>query len=409
MTAVTRSVCKEAELFRHTQFIYELELAQWELQTLCGGYETNGDLRHFSFDDVESGRSKELLLRQRTAYFAKVNGERSDYAILTARNRTRSPNQFLTHWIYPYKGKFHPQMIRALLNIIGVKPEHTVLDPFMGSGTAALETQLIGADFIGFDISPVCTLLGRVKTQSHTALPAIEAVKEEVVTAVEPSLFHASKTGTLNEVISRIPDVAARDFFQVAELLSHSDKARRGRDFVASFARNVEAMIASAKDYAEVSAELGLQTKTAQISQDDARALPLKNHSVDAVITSPPYSIALDYIANDAHALSVLGCNLDEARSSFIGLRGAPKERIQLFNEDMLQVLSEIERVLKPGGHCVLILGNAVYQTCEVPTVKFADAACRKLGLTPIRQIEKTIFGLYNIMQSESIMVFRKG
>jgi hypothetical protein len=28
----------------------------------------------------------------------------------------------LTHWIYPYRGKFHPQMVRALFNILGVKP-----------------------------------------------------------------------------------------------------------------------------------------------------------------------------------------------------------------------------------------------------------------------------------------------
>ncbi len=59
------------------------------------------------------------------------------------RNQTRSVNQYLTHWIYPYKGKFHPQMIGALLNIIGLKEGDSVFEPFSGSGTTALEAQFI--------------------------------------------------------------------------------------------------------------------------------------------------------------------------------------------------------------------------------------------------------------------------
>jgi len=98
---------------------------------------TNG-LREFKLLEIKD----EELLRRKLAYFKFVKGKPTDYFLIIQKNRTRSVNQYLTHWIYPYKGKFHPQMIRALMNIIGLKQGDTVLDPFIGSGTTAVEAQL---------------------------------------------------------------------------------------------------------------------------------------------------------------------------------------------------------------------------------------------------------------------------
>ena len=50
-----------------------------------------------------------------------MGGIRSRYADIQKASVTRSINQYLTHWFYPYKGKFHPQMIRALANILKVR------------------------------------------------------------------------------------------------------------------------------------------------------------------------------------------------------------------------------------------------------------------------------------------------
>jgi hypothetical protein len=127
-------------LLNNVQFIYELALAQLELEALGAKYEITSGLRGFKpiyIADLD-------ILKRRLAYFRVVNGEYTDYFHIIQKNRTRSVNQYLTHWIYPYKGKFHPQMIRALLNIIGLKKGDTVLDPFIGSGTAAVEAQLLG-------------------------------------------------------------------------------------------------------------------------------------------------------------------------------------------------------------------------------------------------------------------------
>lgn len=44
----------------------------------------------------------------------------------------------------PYKGKFHPKMVRALLNYIFPEEKGTVLDNFAGSGTLLVEAGYLG-------------------------------------------------------------------------------------------------------------------------------------------------------------------------------------------------------------------------------------------------------------------------
>jgi len=120
-------------LLDNVQFIYELSLAQLELRALGVNFEVTNSLRQFKIHN--KGPQIAALVRKKASYFKTFDGQYTDYFHIIQKNRTRSVNQYLTHWIYPYKGKFHPQMIRALLNIIGLKEGDTVLAPFSGSGT----------------------------------------------------------------------------------------------------------------------------------------------------------------------------------------------------------------------------------------------------------------------------------
>jgi len=72
-------------------------------------------------------------------------------------------------------------MIRALLNIIGLKEGDIVFEPFSGSGTTALEAQLLGINFIGIDISPLCVLQGKVKTKSINSINEIIELKDTLI------------------------------------------------------------------------------------------------------------------------------------------------------------------------------------------------------------------------------------
>jgi hypothetical protein len=211
-----------------------------------------------------------------------------------------------------------------------------------------------------------------------------------------------------NEFLDSINDDRVRDFYLMAKLVAVSDRARRGRDIVQSFIKNLEPMISSVDDYERVARELDLQLGNVDIRQGDARHLPLEDESTQGIVTSPPYSIALDYIANDAHAFEAMGCDLDKMRDEFIGVRGKGETRMKLYNEDMTKSFREMHRVLERGRCCAIVIGNATYQQHKIKTIEFTIEQCEKLGFTLINNINKIIYGLYNVMQTDNTLIFRK-
>ena len=109
----------ELQIDPHTQYIYGLALAQLERRTFGIQCEPNATVRLFGTNRLAD---TERLCR-RSAYITAIDREPTDHAELRQYNQTNSINQYLTHWFYPYKGKFHPQMVRALLNIMQVGPD----------------------------------------------------------------------------------------------------------------------------------------------------------------------------------------------------------------------------------------------------------------------------------------------
>src|SRR5690554_4260417 len=66
--------------------------------------------------------------------------------------------------IHTYPAKAVPEMVVSLLNIL--KEEYSiskVLDPFLGSGTVAIESKYLGLDFFGSDLNPLSILLAKTK------------------------------------------------------------------------------------------------------------------------------------------------------------------------------------------------------------------------------------------------------
>ena len=395
-----RQLRDQVRLFGNVQFIYELILAQLELRSLGAVFEMNDEFSSFSLLDVEDDER----LKRQLAYFQTIRGENTDYVYISRKNRTHSVNQYLTHWIYPYKGKFHPQMIRAALNIIGLEPGETVLDPFVGSGTTALEAQLLGVHCIGLDASPLCVLQSRVKTASHEVVDKIRERCGELrrVNRANTSLEEATSA------MSADTDQRVADFFRLAQLVALSDSVRRRKDVAAALASKTELMVQSVADYDQIRKDLGLTLGRATIERGDARALPVRDDSIDGIVTSPPYSIALDYIKNDAHALRALGLDTREIREQFMGLRGPTKDRVRLYDEDIMGCLDEMMRVLKPNKYALIVIGNAVFGGTPLRSVEHLTEHASDIGLRLTKSIDKTIFGLYNVMQKEKVLIFQK-
>jgi len=391
-----------ALLMPNVQFIYELALAQLELSAF--GYEF---LVENSMRRIRAWGGDSESFCKRTAYFQSIGDTESVYPIIVSKNRTRSINQYLTHWIYPYKGKFHPQMIRSLLNIMGLSEGETVLDPFVGSGTLALEAQLLGINPVCFDISPLCVLQTRVKTESVLFVNEIKMVLRDVQKEAN-RLLRGDHEKDILDFIRTIDPGPVHNFYLMGFLLAVSDTERRRKPFIQSFLKDISLMLSSVEDYQDVIQEAGLHLGATKAHEGDARSLPLADDSADGIITSPPYSIALDYVANDAHALRYLGKDTTEFRESVMGVRGRGEERVSLYNEDMKRAIDEMARVLKPGKYASLVIGNATYQGEVVNTVDFVIREASERGLKLVKNMDKIIFGLYNVMQRENILIFYK-
>lgn len=380
---------KKLKLLDNIQFIYELALARLELHSFNTDLKVTNDFREFELKDDGNFET----LKRRLAYFKTINGDYSDYYYLQKYNQTKSVNQYLTHWIYPYKGKFHPQMIRALMNIIKIQNGETLFDPFVGSGTAVLEAQILGVNAIGLDISPLCVLISKVKTESVDVLDEIKKYKD----------FYLFKKGGKEPSDERV-----RNFYKVAEMMAHSDQSRRGKNFESSFVSDALKMIASIEDYSNAIKKHNLKIGKTKILEGDTRKINLKDESVDGIITSPPYSIALNYVANDAHSLKALGYDLDKIKEDFIGVRGTGLNKFELYDKDMEKAYSEMYRVLKKDKYCVVVIGNVTFQGQEINTTQNVIDYCEKIGFKTIKKMEKIIYGLYNVMQKEYILIFQK-
>ena len=55
-----------------------------------------------------------------------------------------------------------------------------------------------------------------------------------------------------------------------------------------------------------------------------------------------------------------------------------------------------------------IILGDAAVGGTRVPTVRNCEETFHRLGFQRLHKINKIIFGLYNVMQREDILIFRK-
>ena len=141
----------------------------------------------------------------------------------------------------------------------------------------------------------------------------------------------------------------------------------------------------------------------------DLKASGIKSNSVDAIVTSPPYSIALDYVKNDEHALDALGVDTGQLRAAMTGVRGSgPDQKLQLYNADMQAMFREVARILKPGARAAFVIGDATVDGREYTTTDQMTDWAIDAGLTLERSIPKIVFGLYAVMNDEKILIFNR-
>ena len=400
-SAVTTLFGERVGLLPSVTEVFELELALLELGQLG---------------------AREVI--ERGAYFMKINGKPTRHFSMCAVNDASRDGQsamtkdyfkagrfstgYSTHSLFPYRGKFHPQLAKALINIIGIRPGDTLLDPMCGSGTTNLEAALLEIDSVGLDKSPFCRLMTRVKRDALD----IDLSEISSLPAQADELFAFFKEAGVAQKYAKIRSEKKRRVFGLS-MLAYLDAMGYAERVQKSSHRELFAkVLARYSDTVERALRFlpkGGLGKVDISDNGDVTAIPLPDKSVDGIITSPPYSFAIDYAANDSPQLAYMGCDVDALREGMIGLRGRGKsQRLENYFADMRLACAEMGRVLKPGKHCVVIIGSNTNQTGGIRLEGKVAEGCEAAGMNLVRVVLKPIKGMRNTMSEEHILFFRK-
>jgi DNA modification methylase len=416
--------------------IYELELALAEFRSL----------------------DKEDLLK-RGAYYKTVDGEETYHYQLcvgaplridkssSIRLRTffqayQFKTGYATHGLFPYRGKFHPQLIKAILNVIGVQTRETILDPMTGSGTLNTEASILGINSIGIDTSPFCCLMSEAKAGALAleadAVREYESKPNKVLTH-----FHKSrdKLSSLDKDRKRevFGNPVIEKLFELCYLDTMGYARRRANKsieelFPIVFDKYVHAVL----NFIEIRNRLGLELGKVTIALGDARnmremksgQLPrIEDGSIDAIVTSPPYSFAINYLDGDEPQLEFMGYDVDTLKASMVGLRGRTMvEKVRNYLKDMDTIFAEMSRVLRQRKYAVIVIGSNVIQlerTLQSALEKndshglddlqggisLEDAYVRissRHGFNLVQRFSHPIEGVRNALRTEEILFLRR-
>jgi hypothetical protein len=349
--------------------------------------------------------------------------------------------------IHPFPARMAPGL--ALDSLRALK-SGTVLDPMTGSGTVARLAKSQSLDALGFDLDPLAVLISKVATttvedeliERHSqmfvsavrSLPESEAQLEWIDGDTDAERYVEFWFGDAQRAVLR----------KIACLLSRADDMQIDPDVADVLRVALSRIIVTKKSAASLAQDtshsrphrvatesdydvlLGFEKSvravrrrllgtpnngSATIRRGDARDLStVADESVDAVLTSPPYLNAIDYMRGHRMSLIWLGHrygDLSRTRSESIGSERRPDlpfecddhakmksamgelsglqqrhhSMIERYVMDMHKMMSEVARTLKPQCTATFVMGNSCLKGTYIENSEAVAKAGELLGL----------------------------
>lgn len=335
------------ELIRHSYryYPYELELARREVATL---------LPSVSLSETEKGirlrGDFDKKITQRLVYFSAAIEDEKSVSTMQARLErvngngvNRQSTRYSAHGLHEYKGKFNPQIARAILNILDIPIGARVIDPFCGSGTSLLECAHLGMRAVGTDINPLAVFIANAKltavrlpsdelrTELAAALKRQRSIKLPKTTADQArrdyllSWFDMDVFQTverLREAIGKGEPSCATPLLAVASNLLRDYSLQDPKDlrirrrktpiperpFVEAFEESALQFITKLEDAQSVLRKIPSGSQALLLDSRELQGSKLgANKLFDCALTSPPYATALPYIDTQRLSLVWLG------------------------------------------------------------------------------------------------------
>jgi DNA modification methylase len=223
------------------------------------------------------------------------------------------------HW-FPFHAAFSSRFVRSVIeHELSINSKLTLFDQFLGSGTTAVVSKLLGVDFWGSDINSFLVKLAQAKLISLEKIKAI-SILEEVCSNYEP--LPLNQTPDV-EVMS---NQAKRKLFGLKQTIEDTDFSEDYRKWLlTSLLLITREMVGEQKGsnptwpksyggaedkeliplfrkkaltLLEDILSMTYQSSSAIITLADAKALHYESDKFDLNITSPPYLSRIDYVIN---------------------------------------------------------------------------------------------------------------
>ena len=316
--------------------------------------------------------------------------EKIDWDFVEAETNTA------TNTFHPYPAKFIPPIPKHFIEHLS-EPGDTVYEPFLGSGTTAVEANILGRNAIGNDVNELAVLISKVKTTpiSMQRLRTLDSLLNKTYNKIyllysgkkngiaKPNIINLDlwfKDFVINELviikeeIEELTDKNLRDFCLVAlsgiiinvsnqdsdtryvrvpKNINHFDTYDR---FSKQINKLIKIMSASYKQLANGFSEF-------KVADTRIEGIFPEN-SANLAVTSPPYPNAYDYHLYHKYRLFWLGMNQYQLRKSEIGAhadysrKNGPNEFD--FMEDMEKCFLNTSKILKPCSYFVLVIGDSI-------------------------------------------------
>ncbi|MFC1512620.1 DNA methyltransferase [bacterium] len=353
-------------------------------------------------------------------------------------DKTRKDTSYITHGYHRYPAKFIPQLVSSLLKKY-CKRGDLIVDPFGGCGTTLVESKVIGNSSIGVDINPVAVLITKAKTtpivplklekafidlknkmELYDNIDQIDVPKHERIDYwFKPE--EKKKLAYIFSEIAKFKDQDVRDFFycgfsnilkNCSIWLQKSNKPTRDfekkpADPFRVFYRQMNMMLRGNYKFYNLLKKHNALDSISKVYCRDARKIPVKDNSVDLIITSPPYVTSYEYA--DLHQLTALWFeytkNISDFRKRFIGTSYRAKnqlnfnsniaedirnqllkkdkntaEEVSIYFSEMNQVFIEMRRILKKRAKICIVIGNTGLKGVEIFNAEVFTEQLQNLG-----------------------------
>jgi hypothetical protein len=324
-----------------------------------------------------------------------------------------APKLEFTHGFHAYPGRMHPDTARRVLAALAA-PGARVVDPFVGSGTVALEAMLAGCPFAGSDLLRVPLEIAWARTRvlrpaegrrlaaaaarianvgrerrfdrfappewarterdwyaPHT-LREICAIRDQIDGVGEETLRRLllCVLSSLLVKLSRQPSDSRPFAARSASPWPPNAAYRLFRDKAAELSRNLLRMAARLRKRRESPPE-------PRLVQADSRRLPFAPGSFDLAVTSPPYPGVYDYARHHGRRHPLYGAEPAGAEIGARGDIGSRSEGFEIYRADTRRWLEGLRLALAPGGRAAILIGDGVVGGRPV----FADRLVRDLAI----------------------------